>query len=102
MLLTFYTIFIEENRNIRYVSENIIKGTSSMDDFEAYVNSDRFSGSSAWRSRLGKKKIEGLSDNGTYQDVAVSVLREERKPNSGLTDEAMQAIEAKHRFVFST
>ncbi len=45
---------------------------------------------------------EGQSDNGTYEDVAVSVLREELKPNSGLTDEAMQAIEAKHRFVFST
>ncbi len=45
---------------------------------------------------------EGQSDNGTYEDVAVSVLRKELKPNSGLTDEAMQAIEAKHRFVFST
>ena len=73
-----------------------------MDDFEAYVNSDRFSGSSGWRSKLAKKKIEGQSYNGTYENVMDSSLAEELKPNSGLTDEAMQAIEAKHRFVFST
>ena len=73
-----------------------------MDYIEAYVNSDRFCGSRAWRRKLAKRKIEGQSNNGTYEEVADSILREELKPKSGLTDEAMQAIEAKHRFVFST
>ena len=30
-----------------------------MNEFEAYVKSDRFSGSPAWRTKLADKKFEG-------------------------------------------
>ncbi|MDH3472254.1 MAG: hypothetical protein OEM59_01070 [Rhodospirillales bacterium] len=72
-----------------------------MTDFSVYVNTDRFFGSSSWRSRLAETKRENQQANPEFEDVPKAVLSAEFSRGRELPRRAVAAINSKHRFRFS-
>jgi hypothetical protein len=72
-----------------------------MTDFSVYVNTDRFFGSSSWRSRLAKTKLENQQANPKFEDVPSAVLSAEFSRGRALPRKAVETINSKHRFRFS-